>query len=209
MVSRFQMKPTYNGSYWSNLPPADTNPWLRGNLPDPARDAGKPLLTALANLRTHNKGFRKSTDKCISQLLWAARGRTPHLYNSKPWGMTIPTWAGEQNISSVYLVSNGRLSQYINWDYNRPTHSLLELGKLDERLFQKLLKLFSSSYGFIILRKNEGFGRALWEVGYQLLNLMLQANSLDISYQTCLLDESQRLTVALTGVPDPVAILGI
>ena len=32
----------------------------------------------------------------ISQLLWAARGRTPHYVKSHPWGLTIPTWGGVQ-----------------------------------------------------------------------------------------------------------------
>ena len=149
------MKPSYNGSFWSNLPPAGRNPWLKGNLPHPVRDGGKPLLGTLDNLGTHNKSSRSSTEQSISQLLWAARGRTPHFYNSKPWGMTIPTWAGDQNISSVYLISNNRLSTYLNWDNNRPTHALLELKEIDKKLFHKLIKSFSANHGFIILGKNE------------------------------------------------------
>jgi len=203
------MKPTYNGSFWSNLPPAGRNPWLRGNLPDPVRDGAKPLLTTLANLRTHNKSSTKSSEQSISQLLWAARGRTPHFYNSKPWGMTIPTWAGDQNISSVYLVIKKGRSKYINWDRNRPTHALSDVKKVDEALLQQLLSTFSANLGLIILGKNEDFARALWEVGYQLLNLLLQASSLNISYQAILLDETQKSTVGRTGVKNPVAILAI
>lgn len=203
------MKPAYGGSFWNNLAPADPKPWLRGNLPDPVRDGPKPLISTLRNLRVENKGAVAATEHSISQLLWAARGRTPHLYKSRPWGMTIPTWAGEQHISSAYFVSNNRLTKYINWDHSRPTHALLELNKRDEQLFHKLIKSFSANHGFIILGKNEDFARALWEVGYQLLNLLLQANSLDIPYQAVLLNKAQKSTVSLAGIKDPVAIFAI
>lgn len=205
------MKPAYGGSFWSNLPPAARNPWLVENLPDPVRDGSKSLISTLRNLKIKNKGHVAATEQSMSQLLWAARGRTPHLYNRKPWGMTIPTWAGKQNISSVYVVSNNRLSKYINWNskHNRPTHALAELNKIDTQLFHNLVTSFSANHGFIILGKNEDFARALWEVGYQLLNLLLQADSLDIPYEAVLLNEAQKSTVSLTGVNDPVAILAI
>lgn len=205
------MKPTYSGSFWSNLTPAGRSPWLTGNLPDPIRDGGKPLLATLANLGTHNKSSRKSTEGSVSQLLWAARGRTPHLYKSRPWGMTIPTWAGEQNISTVYLASNNRLSKYINWDskYDKPTHALAGLNKVDDKLVETLIESFFVNHTLIILGKNENFARALWEVGYQLLNLLLQANSLNIPYQASLLNEKQKSTIVSTGLRNPVAILAI
>ena len=203
------MKPTYGGSFWTDLRPTDRNPWLQGNLSDPVRNGPKSLISTLGNLRIKNRSSKKSTDESISQLLWAARGRTPHLYNSKPWGMTIPTWGGNQDISSVYLISNNRLSKYMNWKYGRPTHALLELSKMDKRLVQNLAASFCANHGFIILGKNEGFARALWEVGYQLLNLLLQANSLDITHKAILLNEDQKSTVSLAGVKDPVAILTI
>lgn len=203
------MKPTYNGSFWSTLPPAGTNPWVRGNLPDPIRDGDKPLTSTLTSLRIENKGSIIATEESISQLLWAARGRTPHLYKSKPWGMTIPTWAGEQRISSVYLISNNKLSKYINWDNDRPTHSLSVLNKFDDQLLGELSRLFSPHRKFIILGKNEHFARALWEVGYQLLNLTVQARGLDIGYQAALLDETQKKILGDIGIHDPIAILAI
>jgi len=201
------MKPSYNGSFWSNLPPAGRNPWLKGNLPHPVRDGGKRLLATLDNLGTHNKSSKKSTEQSISQLLWAARGRTPHLYNSKPWGMTIPTWAGKQDISRVYLISNNRSSTYVNWDNNRPTHALSELKEIDKKLFHKSMKSFSENNGFIILGRNEDFARALWEVGYQLLNLVLQASVLNIDYRAFLLDKDQKVIFEDIGIKAPVAIL--
>jgi len=203
------MKPTYNGSFWSNLPPAGRNPWQTGNLLDPSRDGDKPLIKALTNLKIDNSGSTPLTKASISQLLWAARGRTPHLYNSKPWGMTIPTWAGAQYISSVYLISGNKLSRYINWHNDQPTHALLTLVEIESRRYKALLKSFAANHALVLLGKNEGFARALWEVGYQLLNLMLQANSFGISYRAFLLDGTQKAAIRAIGVEDPVAVLVI
>lgn len=203
------MKPSHDGSYWSSLPPTETKSWRKGNLPDPVRDGDKSLITALEELKISNTAGKKATDESLSQLLWAARGRTPHYYKSRPWGMTIPTWAGEQNISSVYVVSKDGLSAYSNWKRSRPTHTLSKAKKVDEAFLQQLLSSFSPNLGLIILARNEDFARALWEVGYQLLNLLLQASSLNISYQAVLLDEQQKSTFSRTGVKDPVAILAI
>lgn len=203
------MKPAYDGTFWSNLPPAGENPWVTGNLLDPNRDGDKPLISTLSHLKIANKGSSETSEESISQLLWAARGRTPHLYKSKPWGMTIPTWAGKQDISSVYLISDSQMLKYMNWHNNRPTHALLALNKIESPLYERLLRSFSASRGLIIIGKNEASGRAFWEVGYQLQNLLLQAKSLDISYHALLLHEIQKKTIVSTGIKDPVAILAI
>ncbi len=203
------MKPTYDGSFWSSFPPAGTKPWLRGNLADAVRDGNKPLICALERLKIENRKGRKSTDESVSQLLWAARGRTPHFYKSRPWGMTMPTSGGEQNISSVYLISDCKMSRYLNWHNNRPTHSLEMLGEIDSDLHNELIKLFPLNNCFIVIGKNENFAIALWEVGYQLLNLLLQAHSLDILYQAALLDETQKTLLRRMGVKDPVAAFAI
>lgn len=199
------MKPTYDGSFWSSSPPAGRKSLRRGNLPDPVRDGNKPLISTLEAVKIKNRSGRKSTDESVSQLLWAARGRTPHLYKSRPWGMTVATAEGRQGISSVYLISNNKLSKYVNWDNNRPTHSLLALNKIDNQLIAKLEKSFSSNHRFIILGKNEDFARALWEVGYQLLNLLLQAQALDLAYEAILLDENQKEIFRSVGIKDPVS----
>jgi hypothetical protein len=203
------MEPSYEGAYWTSFPPAAKNPWQRGNLEDPVRDGHNPLISILANLKTEDKSSVRATEQSISQLLWAGRGRTPHLHNSKPWGMTIPTWAGEQNISSVYLVSENELFKYANWSDNRPTHSLLQLNTLEAEELKKLLERFSAKQALIVLGKNESFARALWEVGYQLLNILVQASSLDISYSAFLLNESERANLAKIGIVDPVAAVAI
>ena len=57
--------------------------------------------------------------------------------------------------------------------------------------------------------KNETFGRALWEIGYQLLNLLVQANSLDIGYKTILLNEKQKISLSNAGVKNSVAVMVI
>ena len=203
------MKPTYDGSFWSDKAPAGRSLWLRGNLSDPVRNSKKPLITALAGLKIKNKGSEILTEEIVSQLLWAARGRTPHLYKSRPWGLTIPTWGGEQDISSIYLISDNTFSQYINWNNNRPTHSLSDVKRIDKNLLNKLKKSFSVNEKFIVISINEHFNRTLWEVGYQLLNILLQARALDISYEAALLDEEQRNILINAGVHDPIATIAL
>jgi hypothetical protein len=201
------MKATYDGSYWSEMAPSGRPHWLRGNLPDPVRNGKKPLIATLSSLRIKNEGSEILTEEYMSQLLWAARGRTPHLYKSRPWGLTIPTWGGKQNISSVYVISGNRLSKYINWNKNRPTHSLLELKKIDKNLLYPLRKSSFLDERLIVIGRNEDYGRSLWEVGYQLLNILIQAKVLDISYETVFLDENQKNILRYIGIKDPIIII--
>lgn len=203
------MKPTYDGSFWSSLPPAGTKSWLRGNLPDPVRDGNKPLISTLEAVKIKNRSGRKSTDESVSQLLWAARGRTPHLYKSRPWGMTVPTSQGEQNASSVYLIRDDKLFKYVNWHKNRPTHSLETLGKIDLDVYNQLMRLFPFHNSFIVIGKNTDFATALLEVGYQLLNLLLQAQALDLAYEAILLDENQKEIFRSVGIKDPVCTFSL
>jgi hypothetical protein len=167
------------------------------------------LLSVLRDLKVEDLNGNIATQESISQLLWAARGRTPHLYKSKPWGMTIPTWGGDQYISSVYLVSRNSLSKYINWNKNRPAHELLECHKINNNLFQELLRPFSANQGLIVLGRNENYARAFWEIGYQLLNLLLQAKALEIYYQAFLLNEAQKINIRAAGVADPVVVVSV
>ena len=123
--------------------------------------------------------------------------------------MTIPTWAGDQKISSVYLSSKSKLSKYINWADNKPTHSLREITRIENQIYAKLLESFAGRNGLIVIGKHEDHGRALWEAGYELLNMLLQAKSLDLSYRAHLLNEAQKIAVAKTGIDDPVAVLSV
>ena len=123
--------------------------------------------------------------------------------------MTIPTWAGEQYISSIYLVANYTLSKYINWESDRPTHSLLELNEIHKKVLDELAESYSPSDRFIVLGKNEDFKRSLWEVGYQLLNLLLQVSALNIDYRAYLLDTDQRIIFQDIGIKAPIALVAL
>jgi hypothetical protein len=85
--------------------------------------------------------------------------------------MTIPTSGGKQNASSVYLISDHKLSGYINWHKNRPTHSLEMLSEINFDLHNELRKRIPFHNFFIVIGKNIDFATALLEVGYQLPNL--------------------------------------
>lgn len=199
------MKPSYDGKYWSTSPPAGSKPWKSGNLPDPGREGGKALLPVLKELKTSNNAGVHADTKRLGQLLWAARGRTPHYYKSDPWGLTIPTYQGIQTISEIQVLSGDRLSRYTNWKDNKPTHALEEVRKVNERAIKAVRDRYRPKNCFLILCRNEDLERALWEVGYQLLNLMVQAASLGLSYEAFLLDENGKRLFQDVGVKDPVA----
>jgi hypothetical protein len=203
------MKPSYDGSYWSNQPPAGRKPWLPGNLPDPAREGDTPLLQILASLPINHHGCRSLTDKKIGQLLWAARGRTPHLYKSRPWGMTIPASRGDQDISRVYLLKQRELSHYINQLKKRPTHSLQLCRRISDDAESRLFSLLPRHEQTIILTANESSGRACWEIGYQLLNILVQAYALDLDYCAIFLDDGQGEIGNILGVSPPIAAVGL
>ena len=201
------MKPTYNDSFWSKQPPSGRKSWLKGNLPDPERKGDKPLISTLLNLKIQRRNSKRSTDNDISQLLWADRGRTPHYYKSRPWGMTIPVSRGDQNISSVYVVNQGQVLEYENWHKNRPTHSLKKLAKIGHEFQDAMKEVVSPSNNYIVLGKNENSGRALWEIGYQLLNILLRALTLDLSYEASFLNERHIKMIQIAGIKGPVAAI--
>lgn len=203
------MKPSYEGAFWTTQAPSGPKTWLKGNLPDPARSGQNSLLETLAGLQTHHDGRNNFSEQTLSQLLWAARGRTPHYYKSEPWGLTIPTNRGEQNISSIYVISNKQASQYINWSKNRPAHSLKEINTTDTSAWNSIIGLFPAAKYFLIITKNIDTDWAYWETGYQLLNVLLQAKALDISYGAALLKENQIKTLQTSGINSAVAVIGI
>jgi len=203
------VKPSYDGAYWSKAAPSKTKPWKSGTLSDPVRQGGKPLLATLAGLKTRNDMGRHITSTDLSQLLWAARGRTPHYHISQPWGMTIPTYHGQEGKSEVSVISDGKLAKYINWKNDQPTHSLEATGKIDSEAAKLLTDHYKSSNCFIVLSRNENKDLVYWEIGYQLLNLMLQADSLGVGYYACLLDEKQKKPFLVSGVKDPVAVVAL
>ena len=201
------LKPSYNGSCWSSSAPKGTQSWKSGTLPDPIRQGKKPLISTLAKLKTENSIGEQTHINDLGQLLWAARGRTPHYHISDPWGMTIPTYHGKEDISDVFVITDGNLSKYINWKNNRPTHSLEIIRQINEDATKLFASRYKSGNCFIVLAKNKNEAKANWEIGYQLLNLMLQAQSLGVSYSARLLDESQKKLFQTSGIKEPVAIL--
>ena len=202
------MKPSYEGTFWSTNAPQGTAPWSSGNLPDPARKGEKPLLLILKNLDTQNPGGKEATFADLSQLLWAARGRTPHYYKSEPWGLTIPTYRGEQAVTSLYvLTSTGKLSPYLNWKNGRPTHFLGHSKDVEQNLMNEAIDIFRPYNSLIILGANEKHARALWEVGYQMFNLMAQSMARDLKYKGLLADDRQKDLLRKIGIRDPIAAL--
>lgn len=204
------MKPSYDGSYWSSAAPEKERKWHEGNLPVPARTGKVTLLSAMKAYDLSNPEGIQVDEPSLGQILWAARGRTPHFYNCTPWGLTIPTWTGKQDISGLHLLSKDGLFEYVNWKDKRPTHSLERIRHADNTRYRAMLQAFPPWDGFVILSAGEAHARALWEIGYQLLNLLLQAHALRLAYQLILLNADHKALFATSlEAGAPVAVIGI
>jgi hypothetical protein len=201
------MKPSYGDSFWTTAAPG--SPWLKGNLPEPTRKGRRPLLAALAGLKLDQPGHAPLTVEALGQVLWAARGRTPHLYKSRHWGMTIPTWAGEQRICSLFLIQPEGLFEYINESKGVPTHGIEPIPSAEADHARRVLEKFNAGRALLVFSRNEDFARAFWEVGYQLLNAILQAAALGLSHRILLLDEPQKNLIESIGIKSPVAALAL
>lgn len=218
-----EMLDPYETGKFTTKPPGPEKPFVEGkSLPEPSRDGKTECLPKLKDLRLSKKKGSSATEKDISQLLWAAKGRTPHLIRihtwSLMWGLTIPTWGGKQDYTSVYLAKDGKLFVYINWTkrfslLNRALREKLKWTRGNPTHDIKLLRTFAHKTKFedanaaIILCKNENTGRALWEVGYMLENMLLQASSLDISYQAMLFRPEEKLEFGKIGLENAVAAM--
>lgn len=192
------------------------------NLSIPVRNGELECLPELKHLTSSVKSGIVSKEKDLSQLLWSAKGRTPHLLRmhrwNNLWGLTIPTWKGDKNHTTVYLVKDGCLFQYLNWTEN---FSFLNRGLLyfpkwtrgnptHDMFFVKNLNITSHLDGFstaIILCRTEETNRSLWEVGYMLENMYLQAKSLGISYSSKIFKDYETNQLANAGVNEAVAAL--
>ncbi|MCD6505497.1 hypothetical protein J7M22_02615 [Candidatus Poribacteria bacterium] len=186
--------PPYSGSYWTSSRP---RPWLGGNLSDPDLRGKMPFFEAIERASTVSEGI-KSGLREISQLLWAARGRTPHEYRGRKWGMTIPTWAGGQNYTSVHLLSGNGLYEYINWRGNAPVHRIERLRNVD------IQSISPGCTNCIILSTNERTKRALWEIGYMLENIILQATALGVKYEVKMLGHEEKRRLIPLGLSSAV-----
>lgn len=201
------MQPTYGGSFWTMDAPGE--PWSKGNLPDPDRKGGRPLMTVLPGINPVHSGKEALTDESLGQVLWAARGRTPHLYKSRHWGLTIPTAQGEQKISGAFFIRNQGLFEYLNHARGRPTHAFEHRRDLPAEVIRKIRHEFNADAGLVVFVRNEESARAFWEVGYQLLNAASQAAARGLGYRAILLNEAQRALVESAGIKAPVAAIAL
>ena len=214
---------SYDTGKYSTAPPSPEKPFKKGkNLSEPKRDGNVECLPELKQLNLFKKTGTQADETEISQLLWAAKGRTPHYIKSHPWGLTIPTWGGGQNYTSVYLVKENKLFRYINWTtgffplswrmrakimdiipcapaIGNPTHDIKFLKNVS------ISSQLDGANSAIILTRNEKTNRALWEVGYMLENMSLQAKSLKISYRSNIFNYNEIKQMAKAGVSEAVA----
>jgi hypothetical protein len=211
----------YDGSKFITRVPGPEKPFFPGkNLTTPFGDSEIECLTLLPKLRTSSRSGPSATERDLSQLLWAARGRTPHFINIDKWkymwGLTVPTWGGVQDFTSVYLVNSRKLYRYVNWTkefslMNRalrqklgwtrgnPTHDIRFVGNVDAS---------PQMYGHekaIVLCQNERTGLALWEIGYMLENILLQATALGLSYESKVFSVEEASKLNEIGVANAVA----
>lgn len=202
---------SYETGKFSTAPPGPEKPFKKGkSLSEPKRDSNVECLPQLEQLTLSKNTGTSANETDISQLLWAAKGRTPHYIKSHPWGLTIPTWAGAQNYTTVYLVKENKMFRYINWTtkffpfwwmLGKPTHDIKFLKNLD-------ISSQSDYANFsIILSRNEKTNRALWEVGYMLENMLLQTKSLGISYKSKVFTKEEIRKLKRNGISEAVAAL--
>jgi hypothetical protein len=202
---------SYEKGKFSIAPPGPEKPFRMGkNISEPGRDGHLECLKAMEQLTLSEGTGIHAGETEISQLLWAAKGRTPHYVKSHPWGLTIPTWGGGQNYTNVYLVKENKLFRYVNWTatfsplmwtLGNPTHDIKLLKNLN------ISSQLDGANAGIILTRNENTNRALWEVGYMLENMLLQAKSLGISYKSKVFTKAETEILARNRVSEAVAAL--
>jgi hypothetical protein len=213
----------YESGKFTTKAPGPKKPFKTGkNLTEPLRDSGTECLPQLEHLTSFNKSGSPTRENDVSQLLWAAKGRTPHFIRlyawAFMWGLTIPTWGGEQDITSVFLIRDKELFRYMNWTrkfslVNRlvrqklkwtrgnPTHDIQSIRKVNIRA-----QLDGADTAIILCQKEET-SRALWEIGYMLENTFLQARSLGIYYEAKVFKHEEISQLASVGVKDAVAAI--
>jgi hypothetical protein len=212
---------TYEGSKFTTRVPGPEKPFFPGkNLTPPSRDSEIECLTQLPKLSTSSRSGPSATERDLSQLLWAARGRTPHFIKidrwKYMWGLTVPTWGGVQDYTSVYLLKSRKLYHYVNWtkEFSLMNRALREkLGwtrgnPTHDIRFARNVDADSQMDGHekaIVLCQNEQTGRALWEIGYMLENMLLQATSLGLSHESKVFSVDEASKLNDIGVANAVA----
>ncbi len=203
------MMPSYNGSFWTTAAPGKERAWRHGNLPDPRRDGTVPFFSALESVSLEKTSGKTLAPEDVGQVLWAAKGRTPHFYKSIPWGMTIPTWNGTIEVTSVYLCDERGLFKYSNWKNSRPTHSIRKITEQDEPLFKRLSSDFQGRRTFMLFKNNFPSNGSFWEIGYCLINVLLQLSALQVSYTASVAAEENPSTHASAALGHAPVILAM
>lgn len=217
-----EMAHPYESRDFSVVTPGPGRRFVKGrNLSEPVRDGEMECLPELQRVVSCSKKGSEAVDTDLSQLLWAAKGRTPHLIRLQVlkmmWGLTIPTWGGGQDYTSVHIVRDRKNFRYVNltkgflpkrlvwekikWIQGNPTHDTKPVGDIDVSAY---MDGFETA---IVLCQSESTNRALWEVGYMLENMFLQARSLDISFCSKIFTDPEIAQLADQGLPNAVAAL--
>jgi len=214
--------PYESGKFTTKAPGLEKQFRAGKNLSEPLRDGNVECLPQLKHLKSSKKSGSSATKKGISQMLWAAKGRTPHHIHqhvwNQVWGLTIPTWGGGQAYTSVYLVNDKKLFRYINWttSFSLLNRLFLHYAKwtrgtsTHDIQFVRNVNVSAQLDGAdtaIILCQNEKSNRTLWEVGYMLENMFLQAKSLDIFYESKLFKTDEISQLDELGVTSAVAAI--
>jgi len=218
-----EMAEPYESGKFTTEATGPEKPYRPGrNLSEPMRDGEVECLSQLERLTSNTKSGYSASKRDISQLLWSAKGRTPHLIRKHEsnmlWGLTIPTWGGGQNYTSIFLIKDCKLFRYINWTKNfsrlnrllrictkwiigNPTHDLQFVRSVNIRT------QLDGADTAIILCRNENTGRAFWEVGYMLENMFLQARGLGICYESKIFETEEISQLFELGVNKAVAAM--
>jgi len=212
--------PSYKRGFFTTSKPGQPRSFKSSKkLSAPVRESKQDFFTNMPSLTSSSNKGSQASEHDKSQLLWAAKGRTPHLIRLQVlkmmWGLTIPTWKGGQDYTRVHLITGKKnylytnltkgiipksiVPQQISWIQGRPTHDLEQTGEIN---IDNMLDGFNNA---IILCNNENTNKSLWEIGYMLENLFLQAKSLQIIFKSKIFSQSEIQEIGNKGLSNPVA----
>lgn len=95
---------------------------------------------------------------------------------------------------------NRAFDEKLGWTRGNPTHDIRFIRNVD------VDSQMDGHEEAIFLCQNEHIGRALWEVGYMLESMLLQARSLDISYESKIFPPGGISELNELGVANAVAV---
>ena len=103
------------------------------------------------------------------------------------------------NWTKEFSLLNRLFREKLGWTRGNPTHDIRFVRNLD------IESQIDGHKKAILLCQNEHSGRALWEVGYMLENMFLQASSLCISYGSKVFSTNEVSRLSELGVANAVA----